>query len=229
MKYFIFHLLQKTSTIFEKGKELSMGTKFYVQSNQGFNEQYNTILKKFDSEVQKVDFKDKKNTVEKINRWVSDRTDGNIQNFVKEGRFNFFLNTVFAYFFNFLFSFSENIGKTIMMLISALYFKGNWKNPFEEQFTSLRDFFLPNGTKIATPCMFLHALLPYAESTDLEAKALKLDYDSDHYSMIILLPNQGIDELLQKLPSFDLKRLQFTEKEIRAAIPKFKFEYAIDL
>lgn len=61
------------------------------------------------------------------------------------------------------------------MLISAVYFEGQWKNPFSVSNSYSGTFFSPDGLQ---PVMFMTQtnMFYYSESEELDAQFLRLPY-----------------------------------------------------
>jgi len=144
-------------------------------------------------------------TVEEINGWISDNTDGKIDRMV------------------------EVIDPDLVMfLINAIYFKGDWATKFDESRTSEGDFFLPDGSVVRPDIMSTSGEFSYY--SDENFKAARLPYGRDKIAMYIFLPGKGVS-----LESFiiSLNHTTFDDYIIRllpvsdlnVKLPKFKLEY----
>ncbi|XP_051655445.1 serpin B6-like isoform X8 [Manacus candei] len=130
----------------------------------------------------------------RINGWVEERTEGKIQNLLAEGLLN---------------------SLTRLVLVNAIYFKGNWENQFNKLGTAERPFHI-NKTKI-----------------------LELPYAGNELSMIILLPDAiqdgstGLERLERELTYEKLRDWISPEMmgstEVRVSLPRFKLEEDYDL
>ena len=67
-------------------------------------------------------------------------------------------------------------GKTAMILLNAVYFKGDWKYKFLEYFTKLRTFCVDKNSKIKVPTMHLQENLDYGTLDDINAQYIALPY-----------------------------------------------------
>ncbi|KAK1395727.1 Serpin-ZX [Heracleum sosnowskyi] len=130
---------------------------------------------------------------------------------------------------------------TKLILANAIYFKGEWSCEFDASRTRNFDFHLLNGYSIQVPFMTRN------EKRQLSAfdgfKVLKLPYKQGgnqsraepSFSMYIYLPNSkyGLPALVERAgsePGFLDRYIPY--QEINAGmfwIPKFKFEYEIEL
>ncbi|XP_009761620.1 serpin-ZX-like isoform X2 [Nicotiana sylvestris] len=92
-----------------------------------FKELVNTLYK---TEAKSVDFQRKEEVVKEANLWASVASKGLIAEVLKTEYLNQYTTILFA---------------------NALYFKGTWKEIFDEQQTRNKDFYLLNGDKISVP------------------------------------------------------------------------------
>lgn len=76
---------------------------------------------------------------------------------------------------------------TRMVLLNAVYFKGNWAKKFEKEGTSDRTFYLNEKSEKKVPTMFVKGDFVYGELPDLKAKFVELPYEVIYlfYSKII--------------------------------------------
>ncbi|GKD76402.1 serpin-ZX [Tanacetum coccineum] len=119
-----------------------------------------------------------------------------------------------------------------MVIANALYFKGDWANPFYADETKDKDFSLITGEKVSVPFMTSNQEFEYGSFKGY--KMIKIPYESNKldksnkFSMYIFLPHKksGLKKLLQMFHSndalfhgkFDLARVWFD----KLWIPKFK-------
>ena len=145
-----------------------------------------------------------------INRWASDNTNARIPKVIDEIQPN-----------------------TIMFLMNALYFKGDWSNPFDKSQTRPAEFTLSDGSKAMVPTMngSVASLMHYAN----DYRAVEIPYGRNNFSMIILVPNDPLQdflsgfngsswrELTQALDAQSESRDEWPSNLVE--IPKFGFEY----
>lgn len=64
----------------------------------------------------------------------------------------------------------------MILLINTIFFNGYWSKPFAENATAIQKFYL--GSKAELPVPFMHRTddYYYSESTELNAKVLRLPY-----------------------------------------------------
>ncbi|GAV77684.1 Serpin domain-containing protein [Cephalotus follicularis] len=123
----------------------------------------------------------------------------------------------------------------MVVLANALYFKGDWLDPFDAYNTRDRDFHLLNGKTVRVPLMAKGYTVNFYGSFD-DFKLLKLPYDhvqgNKQLSMYVFLPHKkdGLQDLMLKFdsdPSLLTKQYDLRREELEVfLIPKFKFSYA---
>ncbi len=174
------------------------------QSFVDVNRQY------FSAEVQGLDFDDP-GAADIINAWVHEKTNGKIDEIVDK----------------------PIDWNTVMFLINAIYFKGDWTYQFDPNDTEDEDFTLLDGTTKQVPMMFMQDVsLPYFENEDFQA--VDLAYGDSLFSMTIILPHDGtdIDSIIEGLNTNQWEEWigQFHHTSLESfGMPKFKLEYEIKL
>ena len=103
-----------------------------------------------------------------INHWVSDETEGKIEDLIPKGVLN---------------------PATVLVLTNAIYFNAAWLHPFEESMTRDGPFYLVDGGTITVPLMRQTERFGYAEGGTYQV--VELPYDGSELSMVILLPQEG--------------------------------------
>ncbi|XP_044525476.1 serpin I2 [Gracilinanus agilis] len=167
----------------------------------------------FQSAVKLVDFQDAKSCAEAISTWVENKTDGKIKN---------------------MFS-NEDFGPlTRLVLVNAIYFKGNWKKKFREEETHTSDFTIKDGSIIKVPMMKmrLRTKFGYFSHSQMNYQVLELPYEGDEFSLILLLPAEDVAlEELEKNISMDQMQSWFTkmqEEHVEISLPRFQVEQKLD-
>ena len=99
------------------------------------------------------------------------------------------------------------------VLVNAIYWKGNWAQPFDEKATHPGPFTLAGGQTATTRLM--HGENDFAVLERDGIKAISLPYEGGEVSMMVLLPNsrKALDRFEQKLTSPELKRWIFDLKD----------------
>ncbi|NXK96233.1 SPB6 protein, partial [Formicarius rufipectus] len=153
-----------------------------------------------------------------INGWVEERTEGKIQNLLTEGIVN---------------------SLTRLVLVNAIYFKGNWAKPFNKERTTERPFHINKKETKPVHMMFKKDRFNMTYIGDLQTKILELPYVSNELSMIILLPDAiqdgstGLERLERELTYEKLvdwiNPKSMDSMKVMVSLPRFKLEEAYDL
>lgn len=119
----------------------------------------------YDMEVFGRDFDVAGPVVDEVNGWCNKKTSGLIPNII-------------------------NGLDGVSIMINALYFKGEWANPFDEAETEMKDF---NGQAGVAKVKMMHkkGMQHYAVNNDYEA--VKLEFGNGAVSIAFVLPEEGKD------------------------------------
>ncbi|KAL3976833.1 small subunit ribosomal protein S25e [Sarotherodon galilaeus] len=151
-----------------------------------------------------------------INSWVEQETENKIKDLLKPGTVN---------------------KDTLLTLVNAVYFKGNWKNRFEEANTKEMPFKIRQNETVPVQMMYQKKKLPYNYIPDHDLQILELPYVAEELSMFILLPKESSDPLLKLEKELTQERLnKWTDRknmevdsEVVLHLPKFKLEEDYEL
>lgn len=166
-----------------------------------------TNRKYFDATINPMNFNDPA-TVNTINNWVKESTNGKIDKIV------------------------ERIDpQTIMYLINAIYFKGSWQYQFDKNKTA-DDFFKKESGSLV-PCKMMNLETDFYTSSNDTFTILDLPYGKGNFSMTILLPAKDkqlkdvVNNLNTAVWNSSINSLSKIKKQLY--MPKFKMEYKIKL
>ena len=151
-----------------------------------------------------------------INTWVTDRTSGKIPQLLKEGVLD---------------------NQTVLVLVSAIYFKGKWVEPFPGTQTAPDDFYVTPAKVTKVPMMHTDYLVfPYRETEEVQILELPYRAASENRacSMFILLPKakDGLAKLEDSLTPEKLRSLiglPARKGAFPVYLPKFNFSSAFSL
>ncbi|KAK8936389.1 Serpin-ZX [Platanthera zijinensis] len=154
----------------------------------------------------------------KINSWIEEKTNGIIKNLIFDGTLN---------------------NLTRLILANALYFKGKWKDKFDNSMTKTDKFYLLDGSTIHAP--FMSSREKQFISSYNGFTVLKLPYkkvgdgqDSRSFSMLLFLPNErnGLHDLIRRIvstPNFVQEHVPpMRVYAVRFMVPKFKISFNFD-
>lgn len=156
----------------------------------------------YSAKVEGLDFLDPQ-SVEIINEWVSQQTKGKIDEII-----------------------TEIDPATLLFLINAVYFNGEWHYAFDADLTAPKEFHT-GGETIQVPTMNMQADLNYFANDSLQM--IELPYGRGNYAMYILLPasDYSVSGLINGLEELQLRSFieQMQANGIDLFMPKFSFEY----
>jgi serpin B len=140
-----------------------------------------------------------------INDWVAGETEDLIKDLVPPGGID---------------------DTTRLALVNAIYFLGDWAEPFEKSATKARTFHRSAEEKKDVPTMTATMNLPIAEVDG--TVAVELPYAGDRFAMTLLMPGKidGLEELEGKLSSkwLDGAVGSLKSERLNLHLPKFKVE-----
>nr|CAB3491379.1 unnamed protein product [Digitaria exilis] len=183
-----------------------------------------TIVNTFRGSTTTVDFEDKPvESRQQINSWVAEVTRGLITELVKP---------------------EDQRTETVNVVVNAIYFKGEWCDPFDKNYTQDREFYRLDGSSVKVAFMQMWTSQQIACHNGF--KVLKLPYkrmvaDSafdwnqckgiPKFSMCIFLPdsNDGLQSLTEKIastPEFLHNHLPSEYVPVnKFQLPKFKLSF----
>lgn len=182
--------------------ELSIANSLWARQDVEFLEAFlDSNRSYFGAEVRSVPFDQA--TVDAINRWVFLKTKGKIERIIDELDPN-----------------------DVMVLLNAVYFKGAWEFPFDEEQTEEQAFHLAGGTEVQVPMMRQQRRFQYLRGDDFQAVALPY---KGGVSMFVFLPDRqsSLEQLLGTLDAVRWAKWMdaFQEAAGEIALPRFKLEF----
>ena len=183
--------------------QLNIANSVWAHNGIGLSDTFVEMNQKnYNAQVQNLDFASP-NALTTINQWCAEQTNQTIPAIVDE--------------------ISED---TKLMLLNALYFKGIWKNKFEERYTITDDFTNVDGSIAKVSMMTQGKDFPYAKNEYFSMG--RFDYGNGAFGMTILLPNEGLtlDESLAhlNLTNWDKWNNSWTEARLDVKFPKFEMK-----
>ncbi|KAH6936906.1 hypothetical protein HPB50_024069 [Hyalomma asiaticum] len=196
------HLLRAPSN-----STLRVANAAVVQEHYTVTEEYLGLLRQsFRAEVSVSNLNDE-HSLRVVNDWVKNKTEQKIEQLLSE----------------------PLPPDTRLVLLNAIYFKGQWNVPFDVRETSKKPFFNAGTESVEVDMMHGRLRAGYAEDDESNVGVLDLPYAGLDYSLTILLPRErtGVDALRQNLswPVFQrlLSKLNMNAR-VTVALPKFKIE-----
>lgn len=188
--------------------EISIANSIWYRQGIAFNPDFLERNRSFfEAEIASLDFSSPQAT-EMINEWVNTNTNGKIEKIVD--RIN---------------------PQTLLFLINAIYFKGNWQDEFDPSRTQQGIFHLSNGSEQRVQMMRREGEYPYLRGENFEATSLP--YGDGQMSMYIFLPdrNSNLNKFMRTLNEANWEDWlsQFQDRQQEMVLPRFKLEYEVRL
>jgi len=124
---------------------------------------------------------------------------------------------------------------TRLILVNAVYFKGEWVHIFNEKNTTDDDFHISANEAVNVKMMYRKSRVYYGVNSELNCQALELPYAGEDVSMYILLPDQttSLSQLEEKLTADDLanvgERFSMGMGEVNVWLPRFGLDMTLSL
>lgn len=193
-----------------EGIEISIANSLWARKEVEFNADFLRRNRDFyGAEITTLDFADPA-AKDTINGWVSKETRGRIPEIVDE------------------------IGAlSVMFLINAIYFKGQWSEQFEKSDTASHIFACGDGQPRAVQMMHRQDHYEYLQGNGLQL--INLGYGRGRISMYVLLPAKGVSlsEFSKRLTpeNWDewMRGIRGRKVDVQLGLPRFRTEMRFDL
>ena len=154
----------------------------------------------YDANVVNMNFTDEKLVLSYINGWVNRHTQGMIDKILEKVS-----EDAVAYFLN------------------ALYFKGDWRKPFEEYATYKQSFYGKQEKEVD----MMHASEHFSYAKNSSFQMVRLPFAGGNFNMDILLPAGNVDAFLTSLNADAWKQAVGTlvDSPVRLSLPKFEINF----
>ncbi|XP_062900950.1 neuroserpin [Mobula hypostoma] len=214
-----FHDLSQSMKADHQQYVMEVANSLFVQEGFQLSDNYLQMLNRyFSANAENVDFNHPSSVADLINEWVKNRTASKIQNLLSEKDLNALARIV---------------------LVNAIYFKGNWKSPFRAEHTHTFPFTKDDESEIQIPMMHQQDDFFYGEFSDGSNEVggvyqvLEMPYLGDKLSMMIVLPRQEVQlatlEPLIKTQLINEWASSVKKQKVEVFLPRFKVMQNIDL
>ena len=121
--------------------------------------------------------------------------------------------------------------------MNAIYFKANWKEPFDKHYTRSGDFRITNDKIVQVPLMYMPELsTELGFSEELKSNAVELPYVRNEMSMFIILPDDKVTNLQEVEGKLTASHITSVEKafamrrqDVNVWLPRFKLDESLSL
>ncbi|XP_038652590.1 serpin B6-like [Scyliorhinus canicula] len=208
--------LQSKMIHLSSGCLLKLANGLFMEKSFNFHPGYlESVSKFYQAKVTAVDFAGGSEEARiHINLWLEGQTEGKIQNLLAQDTID---------------------QESKLVLVNAIYFKGNWEKKFDEGDTEERLFRVTKDESKPVKMMCQKGMFNTAYIVEVAANILELPYAQNELSMIILLPDEisGLEKLQKKLTYEKLSKWTSTDNlhlsEVLVYLPKFTLEGSYDL
>ncbi|XP_030066829.1 leukocyte elastase inhibitor [Microcaecilia unicolor] len=212
-----------TSDINKSGTSyiLNLANRLYGEKTYNFIPEFlASLMKLYGAELSAVDFLTHSGDArQQINKWVEEQTKGKIPDLLAEGTVD---------------------SNTKLVLVNAIYFKGNWAQKFKEEDTVEMPFKITKTEQKPVRMMYQKQKFALRHIPEIQCRALEVPYVGNELSMIILLPDNindnstGLQQLekeltLEKIQEWTLPRNMGRPTDVHVRLPKFKLEDSYEL
>ncbi|XP_006198118.1 serpin B11 [Vicugna pacos] len=195
---------------------LSIASRLYGTKAMAFHQQYLHCSEKlYQARLQTVDFeRSAEETRKAINAWVENKTNGKVTNLFGKGTID---------------------PSCVMVLVNAIYFKGQWRNKFQERETMKTPFQLSQGKSVTVEMMSQTGMFKLAFIKKPQMQVLELPYVNNTLSMIILLPvgTADLQQVEEQLNANTFSKWtspsNLVEQEVEVHLPRFKLDVKYEL
>ncbi|XP_034429055.1 leukocyte elastase inhibitor-like isoform X3 [Hippoglossus hippoglossus] len=199
---------------------LSVANRLYGEQSYQFVEDFlGATRKHYDAELESVDFKTSHEAARlNINTWVEKQTQGKIQDVLAQGVVD---------------------NMTRLVLVNAIYFKGNWNKQFKERDTEDAQFRINKNESKPVKMMHQKTKFPYSFISEFNCQVLEIPYKGQELSMLIFLPmdiddsSTGLEKLEKELTYENFVKWTrpdtMEKEEVQLGLPRFKMEESYDM
>ncbi|XP_055262519.1 serpin B6-like [Moschus berezovskii] len=169
----------------------------------------------YQAEVEELDFVCASEEARKhINTWVAEKTEDKIRDLLSANSVN---------------------SMTRLVLVNAIYFKGNWAKQFLKGHTVERTFNVSKNVQKPVPMMYNWSTFKTACIAEICSQILVLPYVGQELNMVILLPSESTDlNTVEKALTYEkfvawTKPDVLAEEEVKVFLPCFTLEECYDM
>ena len=205
-------LRARLGDIGRKGQvQMSVANALWPQKGYALLKEFLALTKQYYGVlVTAVNYGDAETARGTINAWVEKRTGAKIQEMIPRGLLD---------------------ATTCLILVNAIYFKGNWASQFDQGLTGDAPFWITPAEKVQVPMMSQTIEFGYREGDGLQV--LELPYAGDDLSMVVLLPREidGLAELEGRLTVDNLNTWTagLWQTEVQVFLPRFEISFPFRL
>jgi serpin B len=187
----------------QHGVQLHLAASLWGQKGYVFEKTFLTLTQEcYGAGLIEVDFHAPESARGAVNAWVDRETRHKIKDVLRPDSLN---------------------SNTRLLLVSAIYFKGDWLKQFPKSMTRDEPFRAGAGKQVPARMMNQTNVFGYFQTDDLQG--LQLPYEGGKLAMLVLLPRkeEGLADLEKALTADRLAGWvnQLREQKVQASLPRF--------
>ena len=190
---------------------LSIANKLYPKQGLTIKNEFLKLVQTlFNSYLHPVVFSNPSFTINLINSWVNSQTNNKIQNALTTDMID---------------------DNTVMILVNAIYFKGNWLHNFDKNLTKKEKFHMEDGfyKKIRMMRLTNQFLKLRQNPAGLNITVCDFEFVGSSMSLSIILPNENVKlSEIEKVLDYEKFQAIFNEQPVRTRVnvtlPRLKLE-----
>ncbi|XP_069554091.1 leukocyte elastase inhibitor-like isoform X1 [Brachyistius frenatus] len=199
---------------------LSVANRLYGEQSYQFVEDFlGKTRMHYQAELESVDFINSSEAARlNINSWVENQTQGKIKDVLAQDVLD---------------------SMTRLVLVNAIYFKGNWNKQFPKRATHDAQFRLNKNESKPVKMMYQKTKFPLTYVPEAACQILEMPYKGKELSMLIFLPMEmddattGLEKLEKELTYENFVEWtrpdMMDEVEVQVGLPRFKMEEKYDM
>ncbi|KAM4662174.1 alpha-1-antiproteinase S-like [Discoglossus pictus] len=189
--------------------QVDIGNAIFVHDQLKLQNSFEQGVKKFyHAELQASDFTHPMDAEKQINDYVKNKTEGKIEELVK-----------------------DLSADTMLVLVNHIFFKGEWEHPFHPDSTHEGKFFVDANTTVEVQMMSRTGIYKIFRDNELPCTVFQLQY-KDGAHLLLAVPELGkIHEIEEALSAKTIARwINSThERMMKLNLPKFSISASLDL
>jgi serpin B len=203
-------LIKKTRSA--SGVQLTTSNALWADGGYGFARDFLELpVRYYGAGIYAEDFAaDPEGARRRINAWVEKQTQRKITDLLPKGALD---------------------DLTRLVLTNAIYFKGDWQEPFKKGATRDEPFFLTPEETVQVPLMNQTEVFGYAKGDGFQV--LEMPYEGRELALVALLPTKkdGLGEFERSLTAENLAKWlrELRRQPVQVTLPKFRMEAQFEL
>ncbi|XP_004434294.1 PREDICTED: serpin A12 [Ceratotherium simum simum] len=204
-----FHYLIQRLNQGNQSLELSLKNALFIDQRLQPQETFLTNVKNlYSADTVPINFQNLENAQKQINDYVSQKTQGKINNLIK------------------------NIDPgTLILLVNCIFFRARWQHEFDPKVTKEEDFILDGNKPVKVPMMFRGGMYEVGHDDQLSCTVLEMPYQGN-ITATFILPDEGKMKQVEEALSTDAfakwKKL-ITRRVADVSLPRFSITGTYDL